>query len=98
MTSTPVWPGPQSAQDPAGADPDGFDLLAGQDAADRPGAFLAGLVQVVAQVASVQPVAFQQVLLGARGETLAQRRLERAGAVIAAASVPRRRRPAARER
>ena len=40
---------------PVIAGPDGFDLLAGQGAADRAGPFLARPVQVLAQVASVSP-------------------------------------------
>ena len=59
------------------ADPDGFDLLAGQDAADRPGPFLARPGPGAGAGGLGEPVAFQQVPPGVRGEVLAHRGRQR---------------------
>ena len=58
---------------PVGADRDGFDLLSGQDAADRSGAFLARPGPGGGAGGLGQPVAFQQAPPGVRGEGLAHR-------------------------
>ena len=76
ITSSPVWPGAQSAQDPF-ADPDGFDLLPGQDAADRPGPFLARPGPGAGAGRLGEPVALQQVPPGVSGEVLAHRGRQR---------------------
>ena len=58
---------------PVVADPDGLDLLPGQDAADRSGAFLAGPGPGAGAGGLGEPVAFQQAPPGVRGEGLAHR-------------------------
>ena len=59
------------------ADPDGFDLLAGQGAADRPGPFLARPGPGAGAGRLGEPVALQQVPPGVRGEGLAHRGRQR---------------------
>ena len=58
---------------PVGADRDGLDLLPGQDAADRSGAFLARPGPGGGAGGLGQAVAFQQAPPGVRGEVLAHR-------------------------
>src|SRR5208283_3046424 len=58
---------------PVVGDPDGFDLLAGQGAADRSGPFLARPGPGAGAGGLGEPVAFQQAQPGVRGEGLAHR-------------------------
>ena len=62
---------------PVLADPDGFDLLPGQDLADRSGAFLAGPGPGAGAGGLGEAVAFQQVPPGVSGEVLAYRGRQR---------------------
>ena len=62
---------------PVAADPDRFDLLPGQDAADRPGAFLARPGPGAGAGGLGEPVAFQQAPPGVSGEGLAHRGRQR---------------------
>ena len=62
---------------PVVADPDGLDLLPGQDAADRSGAFLARPGPGAGAGGLGEPVALQQVPPGVRGEVLAHRGRQR---------------------
>ena len=62
------------------ADPDGFDLLAGQGAADRPGPFLARPGPGAGAGRLGEPVAFQQAPPGVSGEGFAHRGRQRGGA------------------
>src|SRR5690349_18967492 len=55
MTSTPVWPGPQSVQDPSAPVVTTLISCPGRARPTDPGRSSPGLVQVVAQVASVSP-------------------------------------------